>query len=243
MAKKSSLAWGIAGTMLALPAHAQNTKGTIDQIGGQGAVPVEQIASGQERSSARAETRNVAAPQLTTGTEVRIAAPQVTVERGDGRGSAQLYTGGRTAEPAAALSRPSDGRTGAVAKVEGNDRCDPARRAENADLRTCARVIEGRAGEFVRRNGAELSFEEKLLIEQRNNQPSTTREAARQLGETGLDAGSLQAQGVAAVVLRGSNLPPETGDPSESADPAVNAAALNAIVNAIAAGANGGAPR
>lgn len=243
MIKVYGLCWVIAAATLATPALGQEAKGSIEQIGTRSAAPVEQISTSVRRAGGAEPGAAAAQDQLSASAEARSTPAQVTAERGNPRGSAQLYTGGRTAEPADPLSRPSEGRTGSVAAVGGDDRCDPARRNGLADEKACATVIERRAGEFVRRNNEELTLEQKLLVEQRTNQPPTTREAARQLGENGADTGTLEAQGIAAVVLRGGNTPPETGDPSEGADPGINAAALNAIVSAIAAGANGGAPR
>ncbi|QAY79206.1 hypothetical protein [Sphingosinicella sp. BN140058] len=242
MTKGYGLHWVIAAAALPTSAHGQGVRGSIDQIGSSSSAPVEQISTAVRRSD-RARSGAALQDQISASGEARSTSAQVTAERGNQRGSAQLYTGGRTAEPADPLSKPSEGRTGAVAAVGGDDRCDPALRSGLPEDKACARVIERRAGEFVRRNNEELTLEQKLLVEQRTNQPSTTREAARQLGDTGADTGSLEAQGIAAVVLRGGNVPPETGGESDSADPAVNAAALNAIVSAIAAGANGGSPR
>src|SRR3546814_9562514 len=57
----------------------------------------------------------------------------------------QLYRGGPTALASEALSRPSDGRTGAVTPVTGEDRCDAAKQdKDKARQEACAKEI-GRA--------------------------------------------------------------------------------------------------
>src|SRR3546814_10365041 len=64
--------------------------------------------------------------------------------------------------------RPSDGRTGAVTPVTGEDRCDAAKQdKDKARQEACAKVIETRAAEFTRPDPTILSPEQRLLVDQR----------------------------------------------------------------------------
>ena len=210
----------------AAPATAQDPRGTMEQVGGSSKGPVAQISSGSKQLDApvRSEPR-------TTG-----SSPQLTREPASARSPGQqLYTGGRTAQPSDPLSRPSEGRTGAVARVEGKDRCDPAHEQAAGRSAACASVIETRSAEFKAPEPAPLSPEQRLLVDQRLREGSvTTRTAAKRLAETGDDAESMQSQSVASVVLR---TPPgeagdrRPGDPTEGLSQET-IAVINAIVGA-----------
>lgn len=166
-------------------------------------------------------------PQLTAEAQGQAQEPQLTSEGRSVRTPLQLYQGGRTALPSQALSRPSEGRTAAVAPVGGTDRCDEV--ATNAaDRAACAHVIETRSAEFERPDPVTLSPEQRLLVEQRLREVP----ASRRLASTGLDPNSLEEQAVASLTLRPT--PPDERDKPEderSASEAAAAALVNAIVN------------
>jgi hypothetical protein len=204
--------------------------------------PIDQIAapSNEIIAPSRAEARSAApASQLSSGAESRRAAPQLTGESRTARSGPQLYDGGRTAQPSEPLSRPSEGRTGAIAKVDGEDRCDPQRSADRA--LDCTGVIETRSAEFKRPAPAQLSPEERLLVEQRlRERPAGARGAARRLAEQGEDAGSLESQGVASVVLR--NAAPAQREPQPRDETQGLSQEAAAVVNAILGPQGGSMP-
>jgi hypothetical protein len=141
---------------------------------------------------------------------------------------AQVSSGERTAEQPAPLSKPSDGRTAAVERVEGEDRCDPERR-DRSDTGKCARVIENRAAQFPSRRPPTLSPEQRILADQYEQETLDSRSAARRLAIEGTGADDPDLQGIAAIVLRKPPPPEKPAKPEE--DGATDAAA--AIVNAI----------
>lgn len=168
------------------------------------------------------------------GPSVGSAQPQLTREGRNIRSDDQLYRGGRSAQGADPLSRPSDGRTGAIARVGGSDRCDRAQ-TDAAVIRACARVIETRSGEFAQPRAVSLSPEQRLLVDQplRDGQ-ETTRSASRRLAGEG-QAETLEEQSVASVALRQGNagvrpIAPDAGLPALSAEAQ---AFVNALVGAI----------
>jgi len=208
----------------AVPAAAQDARGTVEQVGGSSRGPVPQISSGSKQLDAPVRSE----PRTTR------AAPQLTRERGTARSPGQqLYTGGRTAQPSDPLSRPSEGRTGAIARVEGKDRCDPAHEEAAGRTAACAQVIETRSAEFIPPAPTVLSPEQRLLVDQRLREgPTSARAAAKRLAQSGEDAESMQSQSVASVVLR---TPPgdpghkRPGDPTEGLSQET-IAVINAIV-------------
>lgn len=171
-------------------------------------------------------------PVAQVAREDRNAAPPAQLSSaGDRRRSPQLYQGGRTAAPAQALSSPSEGRTGAVAAVEGSDRCDPARRQPN-ETRRCAQVIETRSAEFSRAEAAPLSPEARLLVEQRNRS-SGGQEAARRLASNSADPDDVQDQAIASVVLTQRPLSrPEDEEQDASSEP-TEAQAFQALIERV----------
>jgi len=244
---------GLSILMVALPAAlaaasaaGQDARGSVEQIGAQGSRAVEQISTGARQISSpvrEAPATSAAPPQLSSSSESRPPQQQLTSEARGSRGTAQLYTGGRTAQASEALSRPSEGRTGAVAPVSGKDRCDPQAQQDARLARECAAVIERRSAEFSRPEAPQLSPEQRLLVEQRARNAPVTRDAARRLADTGLDSESMEAQGVASLVLR-DQAPAERPDerPSDAAAKGLSDATA-AIVNAIVVGAGGSPPK
>jgi hypothetical protein len=216
-----------AGTSHAAPAQSQ--RGSVEQIGSSQPVGMQQVATRSASNSSNAVANGAPPAQLSTDADSAAPAIQLTRERGSGPVAQQLTRDAPTAQPSEALSKPQDGRTGSVERVAGSDRCDP--RADRSPAATCARVIETRAAEFTRRDPTPLSPEQRILVEQQAREHGGGfGEAARRLAANGEDSNSLEAQGVASVVLRAP--PPEPRPVRPEADPATNEA-MTALVNAI----------
>ncbi|MGZ8283682.1 MAG: hypothetical protein ACXWUN_12150, partial [Allosphingosinicella sp.] len=148
-------------------------------------------------------------PQLSASGNSRERTNQLNREGRAGPAPVQLYRGGRTALPSEPLSRPSEGRTSAVAAVTGEDRCDPASREGESRRPVCAQVIETRSAEF-RRLEPVRSAEEALMIDQRQREQAASAEAAaRRLADNSGDPDSFNEQSIAAVVLIDSRNFPE----------------------------------
>lgn len=131
--------------------------------------------------------------------EMRPPPPsQLTDEGRSLKPARQLTVAPPTAEGPAPLSTPQEGRTGAIARVEGEDRCDPAKAGQRRDA-ACVRVIERRSAEFERPREPEPSPEARLLGMQSIADAAApdARLAARRLAEGEVD-GSQAAQAVAA---------------------------------------------
>jgi len=225
------------GAVAATVVSAQSTQ--IEQIGSRSAPDqsMSQVSSGSRDVGVPLPARRApSAPpsQLSSEADARPATPQLTQEVGRIRPSQQLYRGGRTAQPSEALSTVAQGRTGAVTRVSGLDRCDAALPEKDRDP-ACAKVIERRASEFTATEPAQLSAEQKLLAEQRMRETGNLQSAARRLANGPTGAESMDEQGIASVVL-GTNTPPPAPQPAQpTAQDAENAALANAIVTAIIA--------
>lgn len=202
--------------------QAQSMRGSVEQIGVQQPVGIQQVAG---RSADPAST----SPQVASAAESASPARQLTSERGAGPGAVQLSKGPRSAQGSAALSSRADGRTSAVERVSGSDRCDPAARRGRSEK--CAAVIESRSAEFARREAPTLSPEQRIIVDQqlRDRLPGVG-EAARRLAASGDDAQSMEAQSVASVVLAPPPPGPEAGLPKD--DPTATPQ-MQAIINAI----------
>ncbi len=201
-------------------AQAQSSRGTVDQIGSSQPVGILQLSRGSV---------HMPSPQLSSSAESASPARQLTAERGSGPAAQQLTRLPRSAQPSIPLSRPEDGRTAAVERVAGSDRCDPAKNVSRTAK--CAHVIENRAGEFTRRDTTPLSPEQRIVMEQQLRERSAgLSSAARRLAANGDDAWSMEAQGVASVVLGAPSGEPKR-DKSDD-DPAASEQ-MKAIVNAI----------
>ena len=228
------LAIALAAGALPIAAFAsvpQDGRGAIDQIQPPRAAPADRVSSrAADIAPPGPKSPAGAAPQqLTSEQESAAPARQLTNESRSAPQAPQLYRGGRTAQPSQPLSNPRDGRTGAVEAVTGKDRCDPAADGK-PPRRTCADVIENRAAEFARREPQPLSPEQRIIAEQQlRDRAQTISGAAKRLAVTGEDADSIEAQGVASVVLR---RPPEEPRDKPKDEPAASDQ-LQAIVNAI----------
>ena len=161
----------------------------------------------------------------------RTVAPpaQLTSERQSRPLAAQIYKGKRTAQSSTPLSRPADGRTGAVDRVEGKDRCDPVAQ-ERRQAPACENVIESRAAEFGKADSTPLSPEQRIIVAQQLRERGNTAGAARLLAIGLLDADSADGQEVASIVLKPPPEPVKKKEPVE--EPTAEEQAV-AIVNAI----------
>ena len=162
---------------------------------------------------------------------------QVTREARSAQSGAQLYHGGRTAEPVAALSTRREGKPEGTIRLTGEDRCDP-QNVSAANKAECQRAIENRADEYHRPTAPVLSAEQKILIGQKLREaPDSPLTLARAVGGKDIDADSRDAQGLASIVLTPTTPPAAATktDPNAS-DPATNLD-TQALVNAIVAGA------
>lgn len=149
-------------------------------------------------------------PQLSASEERAPRQSQLTSADQSGRQTLQVSTAPRSAQPPEPLSRPEEGRTAAVAKVQGKDRCDPANPQDKKSTE-CKHVIETRSAEFARPSPTELSPEQKLMIDQQMLAREDLSSATRRLANSG-DPKSIEGMGVAAIVL-------DQGQPKEPKKP------------------------
>ena len=220
-----SLSLVVALLIFAAPsAAAAQTMGTaVVQIGSPQPFGIDQVAGRAPNGDATSQVASVA--------ESAAPARQLTTERGAGPGAAQLSRGPRSAQASSPLSTRADGRTSAVERVAGADRCDPAA-ARPARADKCTAVIENRAAEFARSDAPSLSPEQRIIVNQQLRERVGMSEAARRLAASGRDADSIEAQGVASVVLAAPPPGPVRDQPKD--DPAATAqmqALINALVN------------
>lgn len=230
----------LSATTLAMPATGQSASGEVDQIEeGRASAVVGQISNQPVPAveAAPAAPRPAGPVSQVTGTgESRGVLPQLTRENGAEPSPRQLYQGGRTALPSTPLSRPSEGRTSAVARVEGDDRCDPAAEAAAERRQECARVIETRSAEFERIEPV-ISAEQRLMIDQQMRDRAASAEgAARRLAGNVGDPDSLEEQGVASIVLN------DVGQPAPPPEPELPSQSSAAIIEAIVSGIQGSNP-
>ena len=189
-----------------------------------------------------AAPRTTDAPtQISTNAESSPAEAQLTNARASHQDTRQLSTAPRSAQAPEALSRPSEGRTAAIERVEGADRCDPAV-AKEKQSNECKKVIESRADEYARRERPELSPEQRLLIDQRWGRgaatagpgrafpPADVAEATRRLATSGEPDESSESFGIASIVLQQSQ--PAQEPEKKAEDPADNAA-VQAIIQLV----------
>lgn len=183
-----------------------------------------------ESSFSAAPKTGEAPPQLTRARQGASTPEQLSKRERSAASGPQLAAGKRSASAPEPLSSAKDGRTAAVERVEGKDRCDPATAKGRPLPRACAAVIERRAAQFGRAATPVLSPEQRILIGDRALQQAGIDGAARRLAISGEDAKSEEAQGLASVVL---TAPPEPRKPEEK-DPALGeaeAAIVNAVLN------------
>jgi hypothetical protein len=228
----------VAGLLLAGAARAQQSATGMDQIG-----PAVRPDSAQ-RSVVQitVETAPAAptAPQVSGREGGSRSTAQLTSERGGSRASPQLNRETRSTAGVEALSSPAQGRTAAVTRVYGSDRCD-ARPAPATEEDACARVIETRAAEFERPAAPtdSRSPEERLLARDPVGSSTDARLAARRFADGKVEE-SVAAQAVASGELARRNTDEDRPPDGEVAgEQSVAAALIQAIVN----GATAAAPR
>lgn len=140
-------------------------------------------------------------PQIPGPGENRDGVRQLTRERAGASAGAQVSRGAKSARASDPLSTPAQGRTGAVARVEGEDRCAPDRAGTRPPV--CDRPIETRAADFARPRAPVLSAEQQLIVDQRLREAGLVDRVAngRRMDPNGLDPDTLASQEIASVVL------------------------------------------
>lgn len=165
--------------------------------------------------------------QISSRNDDSTAQTQLTNARASRQEASQLSSGVRTVQAAPPLSRPSDGRTAAIDRVEGKDRCDAAIPA-NKQTEDCKKVLETRADDYARPAPQELSPEQRLLLDQQlQGAGEPLADATHRLATSGVPDNSTDSMGIAAIVLKQSE--PQPSDKDKKQDPATEAA-VQAIV-------------
>jgi hypothetical protein len=159
--------------------------------------------------------------QISASTDSTTSESQLTSARASHQEPRQLSTGPRDAQAPQSLSRPADGRTAAVERVVGTDRCDPAMPNEKPSD-TCRKVIETRADDYARPKPTELSPEQRLLLDQQYGPGAADiAEATNRLATSGQAGNSTASQGIASIVLQQSA--PQSQEPQKKDDPTTDA--------------------
>ena len=168
-----------------------------------------------------AQVRSGATTQLSNQSDSMAAEAQLTAVKSSNGQPTQLTHGPKSAQPPQALSRVAEGRTGAIERVEGSDRCDPKLpKAKNAA--DCSRVIETRADDYDRPAPTQLSPEQRLLLDQQlQTAGDDVADATRRLASSGHSDNSIESLGIASIVL-GQDQPQQK--PVKEEDPAADAA-------------------
>ncbi len=229
---------------LAQDSNSDSTDGlTIDQIGPIGNdEPVRQITSenGDVASQVNTEARaNISPQQAGNKDQDFTPSSQLTAERASAGGFTQLAPAERSAVSSAPLSNTGQSAPGAVARLEGNDRCDPQSNSVMT-IALCKKVIEQRAEEFARQR-ATLSPEQRLLADQsqRNSSVDDKGSLIRRIGRNA-DADARETQEIASLVLPGS--PVDRPVPTEDLPVDSDAAALADLITAIGVAAGASPP-
>jgi hypothetical protein len=170
--------------------------------------------------------------QLSTGSDSRPAETQLTSAGISRQQPSQVATRSKDPQASEPISTPAQGRTAAVERVNGRDRCDPSEGKDKTSAE-CKKVIENRAAEYRRAPPTELSPEQKLLIDQ---QLRANANAAQQLAHSGDPENNAEAMGIASLVLS-QNKEPDAPDKKQT--DAQSDAAVQAIISAV----QGGSPQ
>lgn len=166
-------------------------------------------------------------PQLSSRGEGAPGQAQLTSAAQSGEQPSQLSTAPRNAEPPHPLSTPEEGRTAAVARVEGKDRCDPAN-VEDRKRPECKHVIETRSADYARPSPTELSPEQRLMIDQQLLAREDLSTATRRLADSG-NPNTIEGMGVASIVLDQG----QAKQPKKPEDDPRTAAAIQAVLGAL----------
>ena len=191
-------------------------------------ISTDQISRGEAVVPAPAAAQaNANADQVTSTEQGRQPLAQLERANRSAAAAPQLMPARPNAQAPFPLSSSKDSRPRAAERLAGTDRCDQKNQSkEMADK--CAAIIENRAAAFVRPEAPELSPEQKIIIEQSEMAKKDLEAAARRLANTGDDMDSIEAQGVAFVVLKPVVREEEKPEDKPSED---EAAAINAILN------------
>ena len=204
---------------MALLAGTSATAQPADQVGGQS--PAVDVGTPPPTRSTEAP------PQISANSDSTAAEMQLTSARASHQPTAQLSNGGPNADAPEGLSHPAEGRTAAIERVNGTDRCDPAVPREKR-TEECRKVIESRADDYARPAPTELSPEQKLLIA-REWGPGAAEAAANRLAKSGSAEGTADSLGIAAIVLRQAQ-PAKQDDQKQEDDAASTNPAVQAII-------------
>jgi hypothetical protein len=212
----ASFAAGLAATLLAASGTASaQVSPSVQQVSdADTSVTVEPV----QQYGAREPTAQLSNPRDSTTHESQLTAVRTSRDQ-----PAQLTKGPPSAQPPQALSRPTEGRTGAIDRIEGADHCDAVVPKENQSAE-CARVIESRADDYSRPAPTQLSPEQKLLLDQQlQTAGDDVLDASRRLAASGQTDDSMESLAVAAIVLGQGQAPPDK-DPTKQDQQAVDAA-------------------
>lgn len=137
----------------------------------------------------------------------------------------------RSVEPDA-LSSPEQSAPEGVARLGGEDRCDP--QADQSLYRACLRILEKRAGDFAAPTAPALSAEEALLAQRRADEEDpatlTIEQRIRRASQNAPDAELSSNQELASLFLPGTAPPP--AQPVEDST-TLQGADLEAVLKAI----------
>jgi hypothetical protein len=176
--------------------------------------------------SETAKPTTAAPAQLSATAESRPVEGQLTSPGAEHQVTSQVASTRPTAQAPEPLSTPQQGRTAAVQRVEGKDRCDAAIPKEKRSSE-CKQVIEARADEYERPDPTQLSPEQKLLLDQQLRAAGDDiANATQRLANSGKTSDSIDAMGVASVVLDQATRQPQAKDQ----DPQ-NEAATQAVID------------
>jgi hypothetical protein len=196
----------VVGTLGNAPLHAQakGDKARLDDFAvptSQEPLKVEQVSPRTvARPPAQERDRTLAQPARTEAAGQMPAQVSSPAQGGD---VAQLATRGQSrAALNGATANPADRIPGAVQRIGGQDRCDPAQ--EKAAYAECLRILELRASEFHAPEAPTLTPEQRLLGQMRTpaERLADTGNLRLRYGTTGQPDADLESnQELAAVVL------------------------------------------
>lgn len=239
ISRRGILAIGmVAGMVASSASRAQDIPEASERV----EPPGGQMASAPDRGEGQAidqvsESLSRSAAPRQIGPSAPVSdTPQLAPANAARAPTSQIYRGAPSAEAAAPLSRPAEGREASVVRLGGSDRCDDA---DAAGSRLCERAIETRAAEFERPPPTLLSPEQRLLVDQRLRAGArTVATEAQRIGQNEIDADSPEAQGLASITLPrpGEHVPGSDGKVDAQGQAPIDAAGA-ALILAIVEGA------
>lgn len=162
-----------------------------------GAAQIPAVAATAVPPAQPAEATSEAPPQISGGQDSAPDQAQLTAPATSSEQPAQVAKRSRDPQSSEPLSTPEQGRTAAVERVSGHDKCDPAEGSEKRTLE-CRKIIENRAAEYRRPPPTQLSPEQKLMIDQ---QLRAEADATQRLSQSGDPQNHLDSMAIASVVL------------------------------------------